>query len=153
VLSVKRVQRDAISGDVGLTFVAIAAAGVGSNRKMGDILGTVDPAEPSDDVKIGDILHLDRSNRVRRNVPTDIERPRAARKRSRRRRLHSWTPYGSLVGGSGPSGLERVLAKAAINGTLSIQCRIAYTYSFTTDAISTIVRIYGKYREKQIAVH
>lgn len=72
MLPIRPVRRDAIPGDVGLPFVAIAAAVVGSNRKMGDILGTVDPAEPSDDVKFGDILHLSRPDRVRRNIPTDI---------------------------------------------------------------------------------
>ena len=42
-------------------------------------------AEPSDDVKFSDVLHVSSPDCVRRNVLTDIEGPRAARPQAKRR--------------------------------------------------------------------
>ena len=44
-------QGDAVPLRVGLPCFALAAVVVGGNRDVGDGLGGVDPAEPSDDVK------------------------------------------------------------------------------------------------------
>ena len=50
-------QGDAVPLRIGLPCFAFAAVVVGGNRDVGDVLGGVDSAEPSDDVKFDDVLH------------------------------------------------------------------------------------------------
>jgi hypothetical protein len=65
-------QGDAMPLRIGLPCFAFAAVVIGGNRDVGDFLGGVDPAEPSDDVKFDDVLHCLSPDRVRRNVLTDM---------------------------------------------------------------------------------
>ena len=85
-------QGDAVPLRIGLPCLAFAAIVIGGNRDVGDFLGGVDPAEPSDDVKFDDVLHFLSPDRVRRNVLTDMTGPRAACAPVKKRRLHSWKP-------------------------------------------------------------
>jgi hypothetical protein len=85
-------QRDAMPLRIGLPCFAFATVVIGGNRDVGDVLGGVDPAEPSDDVKFDDVLHCLSPDRIRRNVLTDMTRPRAACAPAKKRRLHSWKP-------------------------------------------------------------
>ena len=50
-------QGDAVPLRIGLPCFAFAAIVIGGNRDVGDVLGGVDPAEPSDDVEFDDVLH------------------------------------------------------------------------------------------------
>jgi hypothetical protein len=85
-------QGDTVPLRIGLPCFAFAAIVVGGNRDVGDFLGGVDPAEPSDDVKFDDVLHCLSPDRVRRYVLTDMTGPRAACAPAKKRRLHSWKP-------------------------------------------------------------
>ena len=57
-------QGDAVPLRIGLPSFAFAAVVIGGNRDVGDSLGGVDPAEPSDDVKFDDVLHEFSPDRV-----------------------------------------------------------------------------------------
>jgi hypothetical protein len=85
-------EGDAVPLRIGLPRLAFAAVVVGGDRDVSDVLGGVDPAEPSDDVKFDDVLHCLSPDRVRRYVLTDMTGPRAACAPAKKRRLHSWKP-------------------------------------------------------------
>lgn len=56
---------------MGSPCLALAVVVVGGNRDEGDFLADADPAQPSDDGELDDVLHGFSSDRVRRNVLTD----------------------------------------------------------------------------------